>query len=483
MSKLTQEELLLKAQSEFSELLQAIVQHSEDETRIDQVERDIHATFLAVSHTLLAGFVEGAGDGDEGPRVDVDGKTLQRSEQPHRRVYHSIFGELEVHRYVYAAGRKQKIEYSPVDARLGMPRGEYSYVLEDWLERFCVKEPFAEGANNLTALLNLRPSVRTAEVLNQRMAEHADAFRFSQPPAAPPKDEEILVATSDGTSVPMHCDDRTTQPTNQFGPKAGTTRRAYVGAIYNIARFVRTADDILDELFREQSAKRRPRPEQKRLWAEMASGPDSCPGVDRIFAELAIEVERRDPDRERVLVCLMDGERKLWDLQSQWLGRSVEILDLFHVLKRVRDFSKFAEPDVKLRETWVERQLRDLLEGRVETVIRRWTRMSKQDGCTEDAFSALTYFRNNRARMHYDEYLARGYPIGSGVAEGACRNLVKDRMDCTGMHWKLPGARSMLWTRAIYLNGEWNEFVEFRIQNEQRKLYQQITQHNYQTAL
>ncbi len=66
MSKLTQEELLLKAQSEFSELLQAIVQHSEDQTRIDQVERDIHTRFLAVSHTLLAGFVEIAGDGDEG---------------------------------------------------------------------------------------------------------------------------------------------------------------------------------------------------------------------------------------------------------------------------------------------------------------------------------------------------------------------------------------------------------------------------------
>jgi hypothetical protein len=74
--------------------------------------------------------------------------------------------------------------------------------------------------------------------------------------------------------------------------------------------------------------------------------------------------------------------------------------------------------------------------------------------------------------MHYDKYLLLGYPIGSGVAEGACRNLVKDRMDSTGMHWKLDGARAMLWTRALYLNSEWDEFVEFRIQREQQQLYQ-----------
>ena len=480
MSHLTQQEIFLKAETVFNELLQAVMQHSQDESRIDLVERDIFSRMLAVSHAVLAGFVAEAGDGDEGASVENDGETLQRSEQTHRRIYRSTFGELDVNRYVYACGPKKKVVYSPVDARLGMPRGEYSYVLEDWLERLCVKGPFAEAAQDLEALLNLKPSARTAEVLNHRMAEYAEAFRFNQEPAHPPTGEEILVATADGTSVPMHCDDRTSQPANQFGPKVGTTRRAYVGAVYNIGPFVRDSDDILNELFRDQSAERRPRPEEKRLWAEMAIGPNSFPGVDRLFAELAIEVGRRDPNRERVLVCLMDGERKLWDLQSQWLGRSVEILDFFHVLKRVRDVAKFAETDEIRRETWTERQVRDLLEGRVETVIRRWTRLSKIEGCPEDLFSALTYVKNNRDRMCYDEYLAKGYPIGSGVAEGACRNLVKDRMDCTGMHWKLDGARAMLWTRAIYLNQEWNDFVEYRIQSEQNQLYPTST--DYQNA-
>ncbi|MFC1758968.1 hypothetical protein ACFL2H_09395 [Planctomycetota bacterium] len=233
----------------------------------------------------------------------------------------------------------------------------------------------------------------------------------------------------------MHVDDRTSQPTNQFGPKAGTTRRAYVGAVYNIKPFVRVADDILDELFRKQSSERRPRPEQKRVWAEMAKGAGSCPGVNRLFVELGVEVYRRDPDRDKVLVCLMDGERKLWELQSQWLGRSVEILDFFHVLKRIREVAKFAESDEQRRESWTERQVRDLLEGRAERVIRRWARLSKQAGHPDVIDSALTYMRNNRERLNYDEYLAAAYPIGSGVAEGACRNLVKDEWIapvCTG---------------------------------------------------
>lgn len=474
MSNLTQQELLLKAKTQFDSMLQTIKQHTQDRTRTDLVERHLFNQFLKMGHTTLSAFIAGAGDGNEGKSVEVDGHPLQRSDSPHRRIYHSIFGEIEIHRYVYAPGAKKKITYSPVDARLGLPRGEYSYVLEDWLEQFCVKEPFAEGISGLASILHLQPSIRTAEVLNGRMAEHAEYFRLQQGPPAVPAEANILVATADGTSVPMHCDHRTTTPSPTAGPKAGTTRRAYAGAVYNIEPFVRGTEDIMNELFRDESSARRPRPQGKKLWAEMAIGPEPsiCSGSERLFVEMAIEITQRDPNRESVLVCLMDGEQTLWDLQSRWLGRSVEILDFFHVLERVRAVSKFAENELTRREAWVERQVRDLLEGRVQTVIGRWKRLSTKTGDPEDVTSALTYFQNNQQRMRYDEYLSCGYPIGSGVAEGACRNLVKDRMDGTGMHWKIEGARAMLWTRALYLNGEWNEFVNFRIQREQEQLYQ-----------
>jgi hypothetical protein len=265
----------------------------------------------------------------------------------------------------------------------------------------------------------------------------------------------------------------------ELGRPPGTTRRAYIGAVYSIAAFVRQPKEVWDELFRNEAAPRRPRPQGKRLWTEMAETENGKNhGSERVFIELSIDVSHRDPDRQKTLVCLMDGERKLWDLQQSWLGRSVQILDFFHVLERVREVSKLMEPDfLPRREVWVSDQVRDLLEGRVESVLRRWRRLRSPakkwlKSQRETLKSAIGYFSNNCQRMQYDVYLAKGYPIGSGVAEGACRHLVKDRMDGTGMHWRLAGARAMLKTRALYLNGEWDEFVEYRIQQEQQTLYQ-----------
>lgn len=486
MNILTQQEWLHKAEQQFDQVVKSVLDHSQKQARIDQVERSLFSSLLQLGLTLLKAFVAGAGKGDEGPQMTTGERTLKRSEEPHQRWYRSIFGKLPILRWVYARGAKKKIEHAAVDAQLGLPHGEYSYVLEDWLEQLCVKETFGEGVEGLAAVLGVEPSVETAEELNQRMAQYAEPFRLSQTPEpiAAAEEERLLVTTADGTSVPMHRADRTEKPDDRAEEsRRGSTRRAYVGAVYEVEPFVRDAPDVLDEVFRKQAAERRPRPQQKRLWAEMASTGDSLiSGAGLVFVEMAIDVSARDPDRQATLVCLMDGERKLWDLQSEWLGRSVEVLDFYHALSRVRQVAKVVHADDDGRQaTWVEDQALDLLTGRVETVIRRWRRLLREAernaswpaAGEEVVRSAITYYRNNRHRMPYDEYLSSGYPIGSGIAEGGCRNLVKDRMDCTGMHWRLAGARAMLKTRALYLNGEWDAFIEYRIRAEQQELYYQ----------
>lgn len=91
---------------------------------------------------------------------------------------------------------------------------------------------------------------------------------------------------------------------------------------------------------------------------------------------------------------------------------------------------------------------------------------------------AITYMDNNREFMRYDEYLERGYPIGSGVVEGACRHLVKDRMELGGMHWSKPGAQAILELRAVKTNGDWNEFWRFHVGEESARLYGAITRRN-----
>lgn len=182
--------------------------------------------------------------------------------------------------------------------------------------------------------------------------------------------------------------------------------------------------------------------------------------------------------RDKPLVCLVDGERQLWDLQGEWLPRAVGILDIFHVSERLWTAAHCFHPERSAEANrFVERYLRLLLAGQVETVIRSFrqllgTRRLKGEK-RKRLLATITYYHNNQQHMHYAEYLSAGYPIGSGVAEGACRHLVKDRLEGTGMRWSLAGAQAMLRIRALYLNGDWDAFVEHRIEQEQMTLYGQ----------
>jgi 2-phosphoglycerate kinase len=66
------------------------------------------------------------------------------------------------------------------------------------------------------------------------------------------------------------------------------------------------------------------------------------------------------------------------------------------------------------------------------------------------------YFEENRSRMDYPTYRARGLPIGSGVVESSCKHVVADRMKRTGMRWDEDGAESVLALRSLDLNHRWD---------------------------
>jgi hypothetical protein len=256
---------------------------------------------------------------------------------------------------------------------------------------------------------------------------------------------------------------------------------AYVGAVYSIDCYRRTADDVLDELQRRECRQVRPIPQHKRVWAEMTRvlEGEPCSGRERLFIEMLWESHQRDPKRRKTLICLLDGEAGLWSMQIEWLKRAVGILDIFHVLERLWLVAHCLHPEKsRAAEEYVSHHLRMLLEGKVGYVIGNFRRLlSTGQVCgskRKTVQAVITYYENNRQHMRYDEYLAAGYPIGSGVAEGACRHLVKDRLEQTGMRWTVPGAQAMLNTRSLYLNGQWDEFVEYRIQTEQATLYDKI---------
>ncbi len=479
---LSHEQAFLKAHEQLQTLIAFVQQAPQQRLRLDQVERGVFTLLLQLGLSLLQAHVAAAGAGDGGETVTTDdGHTHRRLPAPHTRTYRSIFGELSIQRFVYGSREGQAITHVPLDATLGLPAGEFSYVLEDWCQRLCVQDAFHESVRSLHDLLGLRPSVRSLEQMNQTLGEAAAAFAWQK--SAPPPEQEgaVLVVTADGKGVPMRRSGESPSPAHQRrrkGEKANKKQMAHVGAVYTIAPWVRTAEDVVDEVRRRQRATGRPRPQHKQVWAEMTEiqEGEAINGRSVLFGMLAETTAQRNPGGSKPVVCLMDGESALWDECRVWFDGAVGILDIFHVLERLWAvaYCFHGEGSAEAGEFVTER-LRLLLNGKVRSVIRGLRQMATKHSLKgqrrQTVRQATGYFENNQERMRYDEYLAAGYPIGSGVAEGACRHLVKDRMERAGMRWTVTGAQAMLRVRAVYLNGDWEAFLDKRIQTEQERLY------------
>jgi len=200
--------------------------------------------------------------------------------------------------------------------------------------------------------------------------------------------------------------------------------------------------------------------------------------ADVIFPWLAAEARRRDPDHHHPWVLLMDGQPALWETAAATLGEAprVEILDLLHATGYLWEaVHLFHAPGSDGALQWMKVLVCGLLSGMGTDVIRWLQHLAEQNELPAATRARLEqihgYFDRHRDRIHYDRYLAAGYPIASGVIEGACRHVVKDRMERAGMHWTLPGAQALLNLRCVALNDEWEPFMNHHIQSETTRLY------------
>jgi hypothetical protein len=475
---LAEEVAILKSQEQFDRMADFVRHAAREGTPIDRVERGLWSRLLSLGHAMLEGFVAAQGTGDVGPTVEHEERTLRRLEQPHDRRYVSIFGELTIRRHVYGTRETQKHELAPLDARLNLPEGEFSHVLQDWDQHLCVKGPYAEARETVREILGLGQSIRSLEDMNRTMSQQVESFRQSQP--TPPAQEEasILVLTSDGKGVPMRKDEMARSGRRKKGEKANKKRMACVGSVYTIEPFVRSAADVVDEVMRRKAREKRPVPRHKEVRAELTRPIDGVEvnGKDRIFAWFAQQVAARNPAGDKPVVCVMDGERALWKMLTNYLTGIVCILDIFHVLERLWQAAHcFCPEGSDQAKAFVNQRLEKVLEGKVGYVIgglRQMACKQKLKGAKlKQLQAAIGYLHNNRRFMHYDQYMAAGYPIGSGVAEGACRHLVKDRMERTGMRWRVPSAQAMLDLRAIHVSDHWDAFQSYRIEAESARLY------------
>lgn len=449
---------------------------------IHEVERGVWKELLRMGRDCLSTFLALHGSGDMGETVTLpDGAECQRLHELHRRRYVSIFGEFELQRTVYGTREGQKIEFVPLDNRLHLPASDFSYVLQDWDQALCVEEAFGQVKSTVARMLELQQSVGSLEHMNREMAEKVSEYLVSRP--VPPADEEgeIMVASADGKGIVMRREPGQAAKVHRSkGDKASQKRMATVGTAYTVDRYVRTPEQVLAALFRDEPEKSRdrPRPCHKEVWASLPQDDGRFSGQPAVFTWLDWEIRWRNPGQQKETVYLCDGQETLWqDVQAKLpQENSVQVLDLLHVTPRLwKAAHVFFGENGKEVEPFVRERVLRVLQGQAKGVVRGLREMATKRQLTGSKKKTIReicgYLEKNLARMRYDQYLAAGYPIASGAVEGACRHLVKDRMERAGMHWTAAGAQAMLDLRSLFISNQWEEYQAYRIERETQRLY------------
>lgn len=452
-----------------------------------EVERGIWQQVLRLGKQCLTQFLALQGDGDMGATVATEAGEWRRLEQPHQRRYMSIFGVFELSRVVYGSREGQKIEFVPLDNRLQLPAGAYSYLLQDWAQGLCTESAFGQVAATLLRIFSLKVPVDSLERMNEQMAERVEVYRDSRPLPAAATEGDVMVASADGKGIVMRrsADEPAPAAHRSKGEKASQKQMATVATVYSVDRHLRTAEEVVAALFRdepEQPRPPRPQPQNKQVWAQLSrpEGDEIRSGMDLVHAAMMEELigrNRHDHEWLRPMVFLYDGQEALWEARDRHLpAGGVNILDLLHVTPRLWQAAHAFHPEGSAAaETLVRDRCLRVLQGGVAGVIRGLREMATKHGLSGSRKKTIArvcgYLQNNQGRMRYDEYLAAGYPIASGVIEGACRHLVKDRMERAGMHWTPTGAQAMLDVRSVFVNGDWDQYQAYRIDCERRQLY------------
>jgi hypothetical protein len=404
--------------------------------------------------------------------------------------YKSVFGAIRVARTGYS--QRGVSSLFPRDAQLNLPAHGYSHRLQKRVAAKAAKMAFEGVAGDIETETGVRIGKRQVEEIVCAAAQDFDAF-YEQPcpeevrrqAAAKP----IQVLTFDGKGVVMRKEglrEETRKRAEASAPKAprGLTRQdkshrkrmATVAGIYHIDRHVRSAQTVAQQFaplrLVPQNRRAAPKPVGKKLWASLEKS------MNTVIATGFAEGQRRDPTHRAEWVVLVDGDlTQIDDIEqaADAFGVSVVIiLDIMHVLEYLWQAAKaWLPPDDPKATQWVGDKTLQLLQGQVKSIVRNLRRGATAKGMSskqrEPIDQCANYLANHAAYLNYPAYLAKGYPIATGVIEGACRHLVKDRMELTGARWGLEGGEAILKLRALVINGDFDAYWDFHEQQEYQR--------------
>lgn len=474
--------IMAQAREQFEGLLEVMVGPGNRELSAAAAELTIFRGLLRLGATLLGLFFEQRGaERPVGPVRSPD-ETLLPYHDRRSVNYTSIFGKVTIWRHAFTVTGQPVI--CPLDAELSLPERCYSDLLQEWATYGATAGAYRESQTMLGRLLELPVSVQAIETGVQEAAVDVAAFA-TQPVSAAPTEPpgRLLVVQADGKGVPMVPAETGATPASRAvrrtkGQPSSTKKEAIVTAVYTIEPAERSPADVVARLLPDDVAPASapsvkpptwPRPVNKEVRA-------SLDGKTAAVTRLARRASQYDGPWITQRVALTDGAAALQHaVQTQFPGYTL-VLDIIHAVEYLWDAANGLlgerHPD---RTDWVRSRLEQLLNGQVSAVVIDLDALADAAATSQPTRASLRrtagYYRRNAPFMRYDEYLAAGWPIGTGVIEGACGHLVKDRMEQAGMRWTKRGAQAILDLRAVRLNGEWDAYWHFHRRRAHARRY------------
>jgi hypothetical protein len=428
---------------------------------------------------LLQTHIEYRGDGDAGQAIQVlqreTGKeTLYTHKRTHTRRVVTIFGKVKVRRVGY--GQNGILSIHPLDEQLQLPARIYSYEMQRRLVKKSVQGPFDEAIDALFESTGARIPKRSAEEIIADVSIDFDDFYVQRQGNVELKGGPLLIGSIDCKGIPMVKPEKVLKKARMGkGEKKQKKKMATVATVFTQQPYFRTPEDVIKSLFDSKkevskSKKKASKPEGKRVWASLEAG------KDLFINDVNDEMNRRDPRGEKLRVVVTDGERALQHRVCRTMKNVVLVLDFFHALEKLWAAGNIwcGEGSAEA-EYFVRKRALKILQGEVSQVVKGLrlivTKNRLKGSKKEKMHEAARYYYRNRSRMRYDEYLEKGFPIGSGSVEGACKNLIKDRMERSGMRWTIKTAEAMVKMRAAYLSGDFDEYWDYHIAQDQKRLH------------
>jgi len=321
----------------------------------------------------------------------------------------------------------------------------------------------------------------STRALQQNVAEDAEsveAYYAQKSPPCPESEAEILVIQADGKGIPMVLEEdevAEAQVRLGKGQKHGHKKEAIVTTFYTIKAAPRTPTEVIASFFNENQPKKKlkkdSKPQSKHIWATLD-------GKDVALSRLTKQVALREGAHIHYRIALCDGCEALQSRIVLQFQGFILILDFVHANEYLWDAANSLLGETsEQRLEWVKSRTLQILSGQTAQVIAELHQIAKNKKTKVAQRTQLNktanYFERNLPYMDYPTYLSSGYPIASGVIEGACRHLVKDRFELSGMRWLQTGAENLLRLRAVAENDDWDTYYAYRREQRQLRLYGQ----------